>query len=99
MLGTHPITETSCKEGAEPGPRPAVNPQNESVLQPVSLRDENQIILSPKGNQNLGESGYGEIVFRLLYIRHQTLCSERYPDPLVTMRLDPPRSWGGALTL
>jgi hypothetical protein len=46
----------------------AVNAQNESVLPPVLRRNENQIILNPKGDQNLGESDYGEIVFRLLYI-------------------------------
>jgi hypothetical protein len=53
--GTHPIKETSCKEGAEYGPRPVVNLQDKSVLQPVSLRDENV-------GQNQGESDYGEIV-------------------------------------
>jgi hypothetical protein len=50
----------------------------ESILQPVPLRDENQIILNPKSDQNFGESGYDEIIFRLLYIHHHTLCSERY---------------------
>jgi hypothetical protein len=63
----------------------------ESILQLVPLRDENQIILNPKSDQNFGESGYDEIIFRLLYIHHHTLCSERYPDPLLTMRLDPSR--------
>ena len=91
VSGTHPITETSHKEGTQPGPGPAVNRENESVLQPVPLRNENQIILSLNLDQNFGESGYSEIVFRLLYIHHHTLCSERYPDPLLTMRLDPPR--------
>src|SRR5271156_912125 len=66
----------------------AVNSQNENVLPPVLLRNENQIILSLKSDQNLGESDYGEIVFRLLYIHHQVLCSERYPGPLLTVRLN-----------
>jgi hypothetical protein len=72
--GTHPITETSRKEGAEPGPGPAVDPENENELQPVPLGDENQIILGPKGDQNSREIGYGEIVLRA------SLCSP--PNPL-----------------
>jgi len=36
--------------------------------------------LSPKGDQNSCEIGYGEIVL--------TLCSERFPDPLVIMSFD-----------
>jgi hypothetical protein len=70
--GTHPITETSCKEGTESGPSPAVDPENESELQPVPLGDEDQIILGPKGYQNSREIGYREIVFRPLYVHHQT---------------------------
>jgi hypothetical protein len=69
--GTHPITETSRKEGTESGPSPAVDPENESELQPVPLGDEDQIILCPKGYQNSREIGYGEIVFRLLYVHRQ----------------------------
>jgi hypothetical protein len=51
------------KEGTQSGPGPAVNPQNESVLQPVLLRDENQIILSPKSDKNFDESYFGFLVF------------------------------------
>jgi len=60
--GTHPIAETSCKEDTESNPSPAVDPENESKLQPLPLRDEDQIVLGPKGDQNLYEIGYGEIV-------------------------------------
>jgi hypothetical protein len=36
--------------------------ENESELQPVPLRDKNQVILilGPKGDQNSREIGYGE---------------------------------------
>src|SRR2546423_9168590 len=50
--------------------------------------------LVPKGDQNLGESGYCEIVFRLLNIRHQALCSERYPDPTTNCEVESATSIG-----
>lgn len=81
--------ETSRK-GIESGPSRVANPENESKLQPVPLGDGDQIILGPKGDQNLCEVGHGEIVFRPLYVHHQTLCNERFPDSLVIMRLAPP---------
>ena len=43
--------------------------------------DENQIILSPKRDQNCGESGFSEIVFRLLYIHHHTPLQLALPGP------------------
>ena len=55
--------------------------------------------LVPKDDQNLDDIGYDEIVSRLLYIHYQTLCSERYLDLLVTMKLDRPCPWGEMLTL
>jgi hypothetical protein len=56
------------------------------------LRDENQIIIDLKGDQNVREIAYGEIMFRPFLIYNQALSSEDSPDPLVITRLDPPRS-------
>ena len=52
------------------------------------------ICLSPKGDQNSREIGYGEIVLRPLYIHHQTLCSERFPDPTSNYELRSASSLG-----
>ena len=52
---------------------------------------EHRVVLGPKSYQNSREIGYGEIVFRPLYVHHQTLCGERFPDPLVIVTLYPPR--------
>jgi hypothetical protein len=51
------------KNGTQSGPGPAVNPQNESVLQPVLLSDENQIILGPKSDKNFDASYFGFLIF------------------------------------
>jgi hypothetical protein len=67
-----PVNCAGRKEGTGSGPSPAVDPENESELQPVLLGDEDQIILGPKGYQNSREIDYGEIVFRPLYVHHQT---------------------------
>jgi hypothetical protein len=72
-------------------PKSKVDTENGSELQPVPLGDENQIILGPNGDKNSREIDYEEMVFRPLCIHHQTLCSEHFSNPLVIVRLDPPR--------
>ncbi len=98
MPGTHPVTETSRKEGTEAGPGPAVDPDTQSELQAIPLRDENQIVLDSKGDQNARQIAYGEIVFQPLLIYHQTLYSERFSNSPVIVRLNPQHLWGGKST-
>ena len=83
MPGTHPITETSCKEGAEPSPRPVVNLQNKVYC------CQHRSGMKIKSSLVQMAARTWVRVFRPLYIPHQTLCSERFPDPPVIVRLDP----------
>ena len=52
----------------------------------VLLRDENQIIIDLKGDRNVREIAYGEIMFRPFLIYNQALCSELLPVIIVASR-------------
>jgi hypothetical protein len=77
---TYPVTKVSCEERTDSGSGPAVDKENEGELEPVPLGDENRVVLG----QDEGEVAYGEIVLRPILVHHQTIGSQRVPDPLAT---------------
>jgi hypothetical protein len=73
---THPISETSREEYAQPRPSPTVDSDNQGIPYPIAFVDIYQVILCPKCDKNTGEIAPGKIVLRSVYVNHKSFLDQ-----------------------
>ena len=80
---SHLVSKTAREEGRQPSAGPAVNVDDEGGLDPISLRDEDQVILRLECDLNAGESSDSKIVLRPVFIDHYPLLHQGRTNKLL----------------
>ena len=80
-----PIPKTIGEEGGQSRPCPAVDANDKGKLNAVAFGNEDEVVLSPQGQQNADQLSGREVVFFSSFVHHQAFLGKDLPHPLATL--------------